>query len=109
MHAPTNAVVALNIKPIIRVDDNGKLETVGKVRGRKTAMETLLKKFDENATDRDVVFIVHGDAPEDAATLEKNLREKYGVKEVRTNYLGGVIGSHTGPGVLAIFFMAEHR
>ena len=99
----------LNIKPIIRVDDNGKLETVGKVRGRKTAMETLLKKFDENATDRDVVFIVHGDAPEDAATLEKNLREKYGVKEVRTNYLGGVIGSHTGPGVLAIFFMAEHR
>ena len=99
----------LNIKPIIHLDNDGKLQTIGKVRGRKTAMETLLKKFDEFATDRDTVFIVHGDAPEDAAFLEKTLKETYGVKTVVTNYLGGVIGSHTGPGVLSIFFMAEHR
>lgn len=99
----------LNIKPMLRLDNNGKLETVGKVRGRKAAMELLCKKFDENATDRDTVFIVHGDSPEDAAHLEKTLKEKYGVKKVLTNYLGGVIGSHTGPGVLSIFFMADHR
>ena len=99
----------LNIKPMIRVDNNGKLETVGKVRGRKAAMDLLCKKFDQNAVDRDTVFIVHGDVPEDAAALEKTLKEKYGVKTVLINYLGGVIGSHTGPGVLAIFFMGNHR
>ena len=99
----------LNIKPIIHLDNDGKLQTIGKVRGRKTSMDTLLKKFDQFATDRDTVFIVHGDACEDAAYLEKTLKETYGVKTVVTNYLGGVIGSHTGPGVLAIFFMAESR
>ena len=99
----------LNIKPMIRVDDNGKLETVGKVRGRKAALELLLKKFDENATDRDTVFMVHGDAPEETAMLEKKLREQYGVKTVIANYLGGVIGSHTGPGVIALFYMGNHR
>lgn len=99
----------LNIKPMIRVDNNGKLETVGKVRGRKAAIEQLCKKFDENATDRSTVFIVHGDVPEEAAALEKKLKEQYGVKKVICNYLGGVIGSHTGPGVIAIFFMADHR
>ena len=99
----------LNIKPLIHVDNNGKLETVGKVRGRKAAIEQLCKKFDENATDRDTVFIVHGDVPEEATALEKKLKEQHGVKKVICNYLGGVIGSHTGPGVIAIFFMADHR
>ena len=99
----------LNIKPMIRVDNNGKLETIGKVRGRKAALEQLCKKFDENATDRSTVFMVHGDVPEEAAALEKKLKEQYGVEKVITNYLGGVIGSHTGPGVIAIFFMADHR
>ena len=88
---------------------NEKLETVGKVRGRKAALELLLKKFDENATDRDTVFMVHGDAPEETAMLEKKLREQYGVKTVIANYLGGVIGSHTGPGVIALFYMGNHR
>ena len=99
----------LNIKPIIHVSDEGKLVNVGKARGRKPAMDTLLKKYEELTLDREVVFIAHGDCLEDAQTLEKALKEKYGVKEVYIGYVGAVIGAHTGPGVLAIFFMGEHR
>ena len=99
----------LNIKPIIHVSDEGKLVNVGKARGRKPAMDTLLKKYEELTLDREVVFIAHGDCLEDAQALEKALKEKHGVKEVHIGYVGGVIGAHTGPGVLAIFFLAEHR
>ena len=99
----------LNIKPIIHVSDEGKLVNVGKARGRKPAMDTLLKKYEELTLDREVVFIAHGDCLEDAQTLEKALKEKHGVKEVHIGYVGGVIGAHTGPGVLAIFFMGSKR
>ena len=107
----TTAVVGtmLNIKPIIHVSNEGKLVNVGKARGRKPAMDTLLKKYEELTLDREVVFIAHGDCLEDAQALEKALKEKHGVKEVYIGYVGAVIGAHTGPGVLAIFFMGEHR
>lgn len=108
--ATTAAVgTMLSIKPMLHISDEGKLETVGKVRGRKTAMELLCKKFDANAIDRSMVFILHGDCPEEAEALSNMLKEKYGAEKTRVGYLGGVIGAHTGPGVLAIFFMAEHR
>ena len=100
----------LNIKPIIIMDNDGKLATVGKCRGRKTAMEHLVRKLCEDGTDVETVFIAHGDCPEDAAALEKLCREKCpGVKNVLTGYVGGVIGAHTGPGVLVVFFMGKHR
>ena len=100
----------LNIKPIIIMDNDGKLATVSKCRGRKTAMEHLVRKLCEDGTDVETVFIAHGDCPEDAAALEKLCREKCpGVKNVLTGYVGGVIGAHTGPGVLVVFFMGKHR
>ena len=100
----------LNIKPIIITDNDGKLATVSKCRGRKTAMEHLVRKLCEDGTDVETVFIAHGDCPEDAAALEKLCREKCpGVKNVLTGYVGGVIGAHTGPGVLVVFFMGKHR
>ena len=99
----------LNIKPIIHVSDEGKLVNVGKARGRKPAMDTLLKKYAELALDHDAVFIAHGDCLEDAQTLEQELKEKFGVKYVHIGYVGGVIGAHTGPGVLAIFFLGKNR
>ena len=98
----------LNIKPIICVSDEGKLVSTSKVRGRKAAIEYICKKVAE-ATDKDMVFIGHGDCREDAETCARILKEKYGVKEVHIGYVGAVIGAHTGPGVLAIFFMADHR
>jgi DegV family protein with EDD domain len=99
----------LNIKPIIHVDDQGHLINVAKTRGRKASMEYLAAKLGEDATDLETVFIGHGDFPEDAAALEKILKEQYGVKNVITGYVGGVIGAHTGPGVLVVFFMGTKR
>ena len=99
----------LNIKPIIYVDNGGHLISTSKVRGRKAAMELLANKLEETAIDREIAFIAHGDCPEDAAALETLIREKHGVKEVFTGYVGPVIGAHTGPGVLVVFFMGAHR
>ena len=99
----------LNIKPIICMDGNGKLASVGKARGRKAAMDILLKKYADHALDHDTVFIAHGDCPEDAKALETALKERYGVKHTYTGYVGGVIGAHTGPGVLVLFFLGDHR
>ena len=107
----TTAIVGtmLNIKPIIFVDNDGHLINTAKVRGRKTAMEYLVKKMQETGTEQDTVFIAHGDCPEDAAALEALVKEKCGVKNVITGYVGPVIGAHTGPGVLVLFFMGSHR
>ena len=107
----TSAIVGsmLNIKPIIHVDNDGHLINTAKVRGRKAAMEYLVKKFTETCTDFDTVFIGHGDCPEDAAALEAMLREAHPIKEVVTGYVGPVIGAHTGPGVLVVFFLGSHR
>ena len=107
----TTALVGtmLNIKPIIYVDNDGHLISTSKVRGRKAAMELLISKFAETAIDKETVFIAHGDCPADAAALEKILKEKHGVKEIITGYVGPVIGAHTGPGVLVVFFLGSHR
>ena len=107
----TTAIVGtmLNIKPIIFVDNEGHLINTAKVRGRKTAIDFLAKKLGETGTDLETVFIGHGDCAEDAAALEALVKEKYGVKNVITGYVGPVIGAHTGPGVLVVFFMGTHR
>ena len=101
----------LNIKPILHVDDEGHLISMGKVRGRKASIEAIAKKMGETGLsgENDTVFICHGDCIEDAQYLEKLVREKYGVKEVLTYYTGAVIGSHSGPGTLALFYLGEHR
>ena len=98
----------LNIKPIINVSDEGKLVSVAKARGRKAAIEYVAKKVSE-ATDKDMVFIGHGDCREDAESCAKILKEKYGVKNVHIGYVGAVIGAHTGPGVLVTFYLGEKR
>ena len=101
----------LQIKPVLHVDDEGHLINVSKARGRKASIEALAAKIgtlgipDAN----DTVFICHGDCIEDAKLLEKIVKEKYGVKEVYIGYTGAVIGSHSGPGTLALFFLGEHR
>ena len=109
----TTALVGtmLNIKPIIHIDDEGKLVNVSKVRGRKAAIEHIAGKLGElgEGYDNETIFVVHGDCPEDAEFLGNLAKEKYGVKNVMIGYLGPVIGAHTGPGVLAVFFMGKHK
>ena len=101
----------LQIKPIIHVNDEGKLLSVGKARGRKAALQTLCNKVGELGIPgaNDTIFICHADCLEDAQTLEAMLKEKYGTKEVFIYYIGAVIGAHTGPGTMAVFFLGEHR
>ena len=101
----------LQIKPVLHVDDEGHLVNVAKARGRKASIEALAKKLAElgGNYDNSTVFLSHGDCREDAEYLIKLLKEKYGVKEVLLSYVGSVIGSHAGPGTLALFFLGDHR
>ena len=101
----------LQIKPVLHVDDEGHLVNVGKARGRKASIDAMAKKVGElgGSFDNSTCFISHGDCLEDARYLAQVLKDKYGVKEVVIGYVGAVIGSHAGPGVLALFFMGDHR
>ena len=101
----------LQIKPIIHVNDEGKLISVGKARGRKAAIKTLCDKVGELGIEgaNDTIFICHGDCLEDAQELERMLKEKYGTKKVFIYYIGAVIGSHAGPGTMAVFFLGKNR
>ena len=109
----TTALVGtmLQIKPILHMDDEGHLINVSKVRGRKAAIEAIAKKLGETGLpgENDTIFICHGDCMEDAQYLGKLAKEKYGVKNVFIYYVGAVIGSHSGPGTLSIFYLGQHR
>ena len=101
----------LNIKPVLHVDDNGKLISVSKARGRKNALDALVKKLETDglAEGNDTIFLSHGDCLEDAQYVANRCKELCGVKEVIISYVGAVIGSHAGPGTLAFFFLGKHR
>ena len=101
----------LQIKPVLHVDDEGHLINVAKTRGRKASIEALAAKMGDSAIPgaNDTVFICHGDCQQDAEYLASIVKEKYGVKNVFTYYVGAVIGSHSGPGTLALFFLGKKR
>ena len=101
----------LNIKPIIKVTEDGTLVSDGKIRGRTASIRELAKRFAKNRAlgADDLVTIAHGDCPEDAALLERILREEHGVKNILTGYVGPILGAHTGPGVLGLFHLGTNR
>jgi DegV family protein with EDD domain len=101
----------LQIKPVLHVDNEGHLINVAKARGRKASIEALAKKVAELGAgyNNETFFISHGDCVEDAQYLAQILKEKHGAKYVHINHVGAVIGSHAGPGVLALFFLGDHR
>lgn len=111
----TTAVVGsvLNIKPVLHVDNDGKLVAIGKVRGRKKSLLELVKLMDEkigNYHDScDTIFISHGDCEEEARYVEEKVKEKYQIKTVVINQVGATIGAHSGPGTMALFFVGEER
>ncbi|MBK5243686.1 MAG: DegV family protein [Eubacteriaceae bacterium] len=102
---------ALGIKPIMHVDNEGRLVPVGKVRGRRKSLEALAKEMEETGINpsEQIIFISHGDCIEDAQYLEKLVREKLNVKDVIINYVDPVIGAHSGPGTIALFFLGTKR
>lgn len=101
----------LNIKPVLHVDDEGHLIPVSKVQGRTASIKALLKKMQETAVNptEQVVFISHGDCEKDAEKLAAMVRESIGPKEIILNPIGPVIGAHSGPGTVALFFLGTER
>ena len=101
----------LSIKPIIHVDAKGKLINVEKARGRKGALDNLFAHLKATAIEpeKQTMAICHGDCIEDAEYVAKRMKEELGVPEVIIGYTGPVIGAHSGPGTLAIFFMGSER
>ena len=101
----------LSIKPVMHVDNAGKLINVEKARGRKDAVNRLFDKCRATSIDisEKTVFICHGDCIEDAEYLAGRLKNELGVKEVYIGYTGPVIGAHSGPGTLALFYIGTER
>lgn len=111
--SPTVAFVGgvLGIKPVLHMDNEGHLVNMFKVRGRKNAVKALADKFGELAEDikNGIVYISHGDCIEDAEELKKIVTETYGAEVKFIADIGPVIGAHSGPGTLAIFFLGKER
>ncbi len=111
--SPTVAFVGtvLGIKPILHVDDNGKLINVSKVRGRKASLDALVSKYGELAEDKKngTVFICQADCLDDAHYIESEIKSKYGADVKVITDIGPVIGAHAGPGTIAVFFIGKER
>lgn len=100
----------LDVKPLLSVDDEGKLNVVKKTRGRKKAIRELLYELQNiKNPEKQTIFINHGDCIKDAEQLRELVLSEVNVKDVAINYIGPIIGSHTGPGMLCMVFMGDKR
>ncbi len=101
----------LKIKPVLHVNNEGKLISQAKVNGRKKSINALFDDFKANVVDPEnqVLAICHGDCLEDAEYLANKIRSEYNVKDIIINYCDPVIGAHAGPGVLALFYLGNER
>lgn len=101
----------LGVKPVMQVDNEGHLTLIEKARGRKASLISLVDHMKQTAqlTSDDVVFISHGDSIDDANIVKDLVLQAFNVKEIKINYIGSVIGSHSGPGTVALFFMGKNR
>lgn len=101
----------LSIKPVLHVDNEGRLINVSKARGRKKSLEALVDRMAETCVNPEdqLIYISHGDCLEDAKYVEKLVRERLHVKDVKINYVDPVIGAHSGPGTVALFFVGTER
>ena len=109
----TTAVVGsmLQIKPVLHVDNEGHLINIAKARGRRASLKALVDKMEQTAIDPadQTVFISHGDCLEDAQLVAQMVKDRFNVQEVYLNYVGPVIGAHSGPGTLALFYVGVER
>ena len=101
----------IGIKPVLHVDNKGKLVATGKVRGRKASLKKLVENMENQIGNKenDIVFISHGDSYEDAVFVQNLVKEKFGIDAFLINPVGPVIGTHAGPGVIALFFVGKVR
>ena len=101
----------LSIKPVLHVDNAGKLINVSKARGRDAAIKALLENMKRTAIkpEGQTVYIGHGDCYDDAKKLADMITAEFGITDIVIDYVGPVIGAHSGPGTLALFFVANER
>lgn len=104
----------INVKPVLHVPNEGTLVSLCNVRGRKKALNSLIAYIVEKTTgmtftDDDVIMICHGDALDDATYVANEIKEKFGINNVMISYSSQTIGSHTGPGLVGLFFMGNGR
>lgn len=101
----------LSIKPVMHVDDGGHLVPVSKARGRRASLLALVDEMAKTAIEPEnqTVFISHGDCLQDAEFVAEEVRRRFGTRDIRINYVGPVIGSHSGPGTMALFFVGTPR
>ena len=111
----TAAIVGtmINLKPVLHVDDEGHLVMLSKVRGRKKSLIGLVDCMEKQLGDwkdkNDIIFISHGDCPEDAQFVADLIKERFGYENFMIDYIGATIGAHSGPGTVALFYMGDHR
>ena len=111
----TTAVVGsmLNIKPVLHVDNDGKLTAIGKVRGRKKSLQELVKLMDEKIGSYHdtchTIVISHGDCEDEANYVAEKVKEKYQINTIIMNQVGATIGAHSGPGTIALFLVGDER
>lgn len=103
----------IGVKPVLHVDNEGKLTPISKVRGRKQSLNALVKYMEKSIGSykdkNDIVFISHGDSLKDAKYVADKVKEKFGIDAFLINHVGPVIGAHSGPGTIALFFMGDKR
>ncbi len=99
----------LQMKPVLHVNDEGRLIPFSKVRGRKASISALLEKMEELVEDPSLVFISHADCRQEVDAMAEAIREKFGSETLVINYVGPVIGNHAGPGTIALFFQGKHK
>jgi DegV family protein with EDD domain len=101
----------LSFKPILTINDEGRIVPCSKVRGRKKGIKTLVDLAKEKITnpEEQVIFISHGDCAEDAEMLKELINQELKVKKFIISYIGCNVGSHTGPGALALCFLGQDR
>ena len=109
----TTAVMGsmLRIKPVLHVDNEGHLVSIGKARGRQASLKALVDRMEQTAIDPkdQTVFISHGDCIQDAELVAQMVKDRFGVQKTYINYVGPVIGAHSGPGTLALFYVGVER
>ena len=111
----TTAIIGslINVKPVLHVDNEGRLVPLNNVRGRKKALNSLVDQMEKRLpgfeNKNDIVFISHGDSREDAEDVASIIKDRLGIENFLINYVSPTIGSHSGPGTIALFFMGKQR
>lgn len=101
----------LRIKPLLHVNREGKLVQTGATRGRKTSLIKMVDRMEDTITnpENQVIYISHGDCLDEILELKEIIMERLPVKDVIINYVGPVIGSHSGINTVAIFYLGTDR